>query len=89
MAVNYERLLRTLERELVQEAGSDSEFEAELGPTLASQQSSGPLRSLRFADDPDLQAVAEDAFVWAERTILHILRPSEAKDPPCASCNRP
>jgi hypothetical protein len=58
MAVNYERLLRTLERELVQEAGSDSEFEAELGPTLASQQSSGPLRSLRFADDPDLQAVA-------------------------------
>lgn len=58
MDVNYDRLLRELELDLMQEAEADREFEEELGPVPAPPQYSGPLRSLRFADDTDLQAVA-------------------------------
>jgi hypothetical protein len=58
MAVNYERLLRDLERELLHESAMYRDFEKELGSPIASRLSPGPLRSLRFGDDADLQAVA-------------------------------
>jgi len=58
MAVNYEHLLRNLERELENESAADLEFEEELGSPFSAPPPSGPLRSLRFADDPQLQAVA-------------------------------
>jgi hypothetical protein len=56
MAVHYERVLRELERELLRPS-YDREFEAEASSASPSIVR-GPLRSLRFADDPDLQAVA-------------------------------
>ena len=58
MALNYEHLLRNLERELESESEADSESEEELGSPFSAAPPSGPLRSLRFADDPELQAVA-------------------------------
>ena len=57
MAVNYELLLRNLERELLHPGAASREFEAEASPVPASFPP-GPLRSFRFADDLDLQAVA-------------------------------
>ncbi len=51
MTVRYQRLLSDLERDLF--AG-----EAEAGPPVRSTAVAGPLRSIRFAADPDLQAVA-------------------------------
>jgi hypothetical protein len=58
MAVNYERLLKDLERELLYESAPDRDFEEELGSRIRPHASIGPLRSLRFADEPELQAVA-------------------------------
>jgi hypothetical protein len=58
VAANYELLLKSLERELLRESEMDREFEEELGLPLGARVSRGPLRSLRFAGDPELQAVA-------------------------------
>lgn len=51
MTVSYQRLLRDLERELFL---GESEAEIPVGPSAVA----GSLRSIRFAADPDLQAVA-------------------------------
>lgn len=56
MTVNYQRLLRDLEQELLAENTRDPEFEEEIHPARAIL---GPLRSYHFADDPELQAVAQ------------------------------
>lgn len=57
MAVNYNALLRNLEHELLHESPAFSELEGEASHSVSSVVA-GPLRSLRFVDDPDLQAVA-------------------------------
>jgi hypothetical protein len=54
MTISYQRLLRDLEHELLHP--SRTEGESEMGRGVAA--SGRPLRSLRLADDPDLQAVA-------------------------------
>src|SRR5258708_671063 len=54
MTISYHRLLNDLERELLH----SSQAEAEVEPRNIATPSRGPLRSLRFADDTDLQAVA-------------------------------
>ncbi|HVI08343.1 MAG TPA: peptidoglycan-binding domain-containing protein [Candidatus Binatia bacterium] len=56
MPIHYESLLRQLDREL--ETESESEFESEFEWESRPSNVSGSLRSLRFASDPDLQAVA-------------------------------
>ena len=58
MSVNYEILLKTLEHELLHEGRADREPEEELGAPFSAVVPPGPLRSLRFAGDPELQAVA-------------------------------
>lgn len=58
MAIDYELLLRDLERELLADSASPREFEGEFEFQVAPNLSAGPLKSVRFADDPDLQAVA-------------------------------
>ena len=70
MAVNYNLLLRDLERELLLESSEYAEYEGEARGVIRSSLP-GPLRSLRFADDPDLQAVAQGR-----------LRLGRASDPP-------
>jgi Putative peptidoglycan binding domain len=57
MPVNYRTLCRELEQELLSES-FEREFESEAGLAAAAVSIAGPLRSLRFGDDPDLQAVA-------------------------------
>ena len=58
MAISYERLLQDLERELSHEVMPARE--SEVGPGSVVPSTSGPLRSMRFAADPDLQAVHAD-----------------------------
>jgi peptidoglycan hydrolase-like protein with peptidoglycan-binding domain len=58
MAVDYRLLLRNLESELIHESEGEYEFEDEAAPRVTSHVAAGSLRSLRFSDDSDLQAVA-------------------------------
>jgi len=57
MRLNYRELCRKLEHELLHES-FEHEFEGEVGPPPSVVPIAGPLRSLRFGNDPDLQAVA-------------------------------
>lgn len=59
MAINYELLLRDLERQLLHPSAVERESEEEFGSPAFPGVLPGRLHSLRFADEPDLQAVAE------------------------------
>ncbi len=60
MALNSRlQFLKELDREFEEEYPIEREFEEELGSKASPSVPLGTLRSLRFADEPDLQAVAE------------------------------
>jgi len=81
MALNYNLLLRNLERELLQKSSIDREFEAEVQSAVSPGAPPGPLRNPRFAADPELQAVAQGGLRRDVRTIPPIPHPSAAKAP--------